>query len=100
MSFGDVLVHLAGVNHYLCSTVSGTSEPKRSEVKVEAGKEKLVGRLREATLVRQSQGEPGPGGPGYGAGPGGSLQPAGHLSPAQRRPASDREAERGVAAGN
>lgn len=48
MSFGDVLVHLSEGNDYLCSTIAGTTAPKRSEVKVEAGKEKLIARLRES----------------------------------------------------
>ena len=48
MSFGDVLVHLSGGNDFLCSTIAGTTAPKRSDIKVEAGKEKLVSRLREA----------------------------------------------------
>ncbi|HKP48949.1 MAG TPA: DinB family protein, partial [Gemmatimonadales bacterium] len=47
MSFGDILVHLAEGNDFLCSAVAGTTAPKRSEVKVEAGKEKLIARLRE-----------------------------------------------------
>ena len=47
MSFGDVIVHLSEGNDFLCSTVAGTPAPKRSEIKVEAGKEKLVERLRE-----------------------------------------------------
>lgn len=47
MSFGDVLVHLQEGNDFLCSTVSGSPAPKRSEIKVEAGKEKLVERLRQ-----------------------------------------------------
>jgi uncharacterized damage-inducible protein DinB len=47
MSFGDVLVHLSDGNDFLCSSVGGTPAPKRSEIKVEAGKEKLIARLRE-----------------------------------------------------
>lgn len=47
MSFGDVIVHLARGNDYLCSTISGVPAPKRSEVAGGAPKEKLVGRLRE-----------------------------------------------------
>src|SRR6187200_122795 len=47
MSFGDILVHLAEGNDFLCSAVAGTTAPKRSEVKVEAGKDKLTARLRE-----------------------------------------------------
>jgi len=47
MSFGDVLVHLSEGNDFLCSAVAGTTGPKRSEIKVAAGKEKLVARLKE-----------------------------------------------------
>lgn len=47
MSFGDVLVHLSQGNDFLCSTIAGTEAPKRSEVKVAAGKQKLVARLKE-----------------------------------------------------
>src|SRR3954463_5386189 len=47
MSFGDILVHLSGGNDFLCSGVAGAPAPKRSELKVEAGKEKLIARLRE-----------------------------------------------------
>jgi hypothetical protein len=48
MSFGDILVHLSGGNDFLCSAVAGTPAPKRSDIKVAAGKEKLVARLRES----------------------------------------------------
>ena len=47
MSFGDVIVHLSEGNDYLCSTVAGTTAAKRSEMKADVGKEKLVARLRE-----------------------------------------------------
>src|SRR3954447_3918734 len=47
MSFGDILVHLSEGNDFLCSAVAGTTAPKRSEIKVAAGKEKLVARLKE-----------------------------------------------------
>jgi hypothetical protein len=48
MSFGDVIVHLSGGNEFLCSSVAGSTAPKRSEIKVDAGKDKLVERLRES----------------------------------------------------
>jgi uncharacterized damage-inducible protein DinB len=48
MSFGDILVHLSGGNDFLCSAIAGTTAPKRSEIKVAAGKEKLIARLRES----------------------------------------------------
>ena len=48
MSFGDVIVHLSGGNDFLCSIVAGETAPKRAEIKVDAGKDKLVERLRES----------------------------------------------------
>jgi len=48
MSFGDVLVHLSEGNDFLCSSVGGGTAPKRVEIKVQAGKDKLVERLRES----------------------------------------------------
>ena len=48
MSFGDILVHLSEGNDFLCSTVAGGAAPKRAELKVAAGKEKLIARLRES----------------------------------------------------
>jgi DinB family protein len=48
MSFGDVIVHLSGGNDFLCSAVAGETAPKRAEIKVDAGKDKLVERLRES----------------------------------------------------
>ena len=54
MSFGDVLVHLVEGNGFLCSTVAGVPEPKGAEVKTEAGKAKLIARLRESFQFCQS----------------------------------------------
>jgi hypothetical protein len=47
LSFGDVIVHLSGANDFLCSSVAGGEAPKRADIKVTAGKDKLVERLRE-----------------------------------------------------
>jgi uncharacterized damage-inducible protein DinB len=47
MSVGDVVLHLAEGNDYLCSTIAGVAAPKRSELTAGASKETLVGRLRE-----------------------------------------------------
>ena len=47
MSFGDVIGHLAGGNDYFCSTLAGIAAPKRPELGKEAGKDKLVARLKE-----------------------------------------------------
>jgi cystathionine beta-lyase/cystathionine gamma-synthase len=48
MSFGEVLVHLAGGNDFLCSTISGMPAPKRAKVAATEAKQKLVGRLKES----------------------------------------------------
>jgi DinB family protein len=47
MSFGDVVAHLSEGNDYLCSTVAGVPAPKRSELKGDAPKSKLLPRLKE-----------------------------------------------------
>lgn len=48
MSFGDVIAHLSGGNYFLCSSIAGVDAPKRSEIKGDAPKAKLVGALRES----------------------------------------------------
>ena len=48
MSFGDVIAHLSGGNDFLCSSISGVTAPKRSEITGSAPKAKLVGALRES----------------------------------------------------
>ena len=48
MSFGDVIAHLSGGNDFLCSSISGVTAPKRSEIKGGAPKAKLVSALRES----------------------------------------------------
>ena len=47
MSFGDVVVHLARGNDYLCGTIAGMPAPTRSKVEVTDSKDMLVARLRE-----------------------------------------------------
>ncbi|HET7459427.1 MAG TPA: DinB family protein [Gemmatimonadaceae bacterium] len=48
MSFGDIVVHLAQGNDYLCGTIAGTKAPTRTKVAVTEGKAALVARLRES----------------------------------------------------
>ncbi len=48
MSYGDVIAHLAGGNDFLCSSISGATAPKRSEVKGGAPKAQLVSALKES----------------------------------------------------
>jgi uncharacterized damage-inducible protein DinB len=47
MSFGDVIVHLAEGNDFLCSRISGVAAPDRSKVAATEAKDKLVTRLKE-----------------------------------------------------
>lgn len=47
MSFGDVVVHLADGNDYLCSAVTGVAAPQRAKVAATEPKDKLVARLKE-----------------------------------------------------
>src|SRR2546425_238466 len=49
MSFGDVVVHLAEGNDYLCSTITGVAAPQRSKVAATDAKDKLVARLAALT---------------------------------------------------
>jgi hypothetical protein len=48
MSFGEVLVHLARGNDFLCSSISGVAAPKRAKVAATDPKQKLVASLRES----------------------------------------------------
>ena len=48
LSFGEVLVHLAGGNDFLCSTISGMPAPKHAKVAATEPKQKLVDRLKES----------------------------------------------------
>ncbi|MFL5511733.1 MAG: DinB family protein [Gemmatimonadales bacterium] len=54
MSFGDVIAHLGAGNDYLCSTISGVTAPKRSELKGDAPKARLVSQLKESFQFCQS----------------------------------------------
>src|SRR3989441_11623287 len=47
MSFGDVVVHLAEGNDYLCSAITGVAAPPRPWDAATAAKDKLVARLKE-----------------------------------------------------
>lgn len=47
MSVGEIAVHLAKGNDYLCGTIGGMKAPARAEVAATAGKEALISRLRE-----------------------------------------------------
>jgi len=47
MSFGDIVMHLAQGNDFLCGTIGGKKAPTRSKITATAGKAALVARLKE-----------------------------------------------------
>ncbi|MDQ6888133.1 MAG: DinB family protein [Gemmatimonadota bacterium] len=47
MSFGDIVVHLAQGNDYLCSSIGGAKPPTRTKISASDKKDALVARLRE-----------------------------------------------------
>jgi uncharacterized damage-inducible protein DinB len=47
MSVADIVLHLAEGNDYFCSTLTGSTAPKRDSLAATAPKEKLVARLKE-----------------------------------------------------
>ena len=47
MSFGQIMVHLAQGNDYLCGTIGGTKAPERTKVAATDSKPVLVARLKE-----------------------------------------------------
>src|SRR5579871_890340 len=47
MSFGQIVVHLAEGNDYLCGTIGGTKAPERSKVAATDSKDVLTARLKE-----------------------------------------------------
>ena len=47
MSFGDIVVHLAQGNDYLCGAIGGAKAPTRTKVAATDSKATLVARLRE-----------------------------------------------------
>lgn len=55
MSFGDVVLHLAQGNDFLCGAIGGARAPARSKLDATADKAALVARLRETfTFCDQS----------------------------------------------
>jgi hypothetical protein len=48
MSFGQIMVHLAGGNDALCSAIGGVKSPVREKVAATAGKAVLIARLKES----------------------------------------------------
>jgi hypothetical protein len=47
LSFGDIMLHLAQGNDFLCGTIGGMKAPTRTKVAVADGKDALVARLKE-----------------------------------------------------
>ncbi len=47
MSFGDIVVHLAGGNDFFCGQIGGTKAPTRTKIAATAPKAELVARLKE-----------------------------------------------------
>jgi len=47
MSVGDIIVHLAQGNDYLCGSIGGVKAPTRDKIAADAGKPALLARLRE-----------------------------------------------------
>jgi hypothetical protein len=47
MSFGEIVVHLAEGNDFLCGVIGGMKAPQRSDVKPTDAKDVLVARLKE-----------------------------------------------------
>jgi DinB family protein len=48
MSFGELMLHIAGANDFMCSTISGTKAPDEPKLQPTAKKEELVGRVRRS----------------------------------------------------
>lgn len=48
MSFGKLVLHVAGSNNFMCSTIAGSKAPERSKLEPGDSKEKLVSALEES----------------------------------------------------
>lgn len=48
MSFGKLVLHVAGSNDFMCSTIAGTKAPDETELQPTDTKEKLVAALEES----------------------------------------------------
>ncbi|HEV2112955.1 MAG TPA: DinB family protein [Terriglobales bacterium] len=48
MSFGHLVMHIAGSNNFLCSGISGQPEPAESKLTESAGKAKLVQAMKDS----------------------------------------------------
>ena len=48
MSFGKLVLHVAGSNDFMCSTISGSKAPERSKLEPGDSKDKLVAALEQS----------------------------------------------------
>ena len=48
MSFGQLVLHVAGSNEFMCATIAGTKAPQRTKLDATASKETLVARMKES----------------------------------------------------
>jgi hypothetical protein len=48
MSFGELVLHVAGSNEYMCSTISGAKRPDEAKLQPTDAKDKLVARLERS----------------------------------------------------
>lgn len=48
MSFGQLVLHIAGSNDYMCSTISGMSRPNPAKMQPTAPKDSLLARLKSS----------------------------------------------------
>jgi uncharacterized damage-inducible protein DinB len=48
MTFAHLVLHIAGANNFLCSTISGQAEPAETKLTEAAGKDKLVQTMRDS----------------------------------------------------
>lgn len=48
MSFGKLVLHVAGSNNFMCSTIAGTKAPERSKLEPADSKDKLVAALEQS----------------------------------------------------
>lgn len=48
MSFGQLVLHVAGSNDFMCGTISGTKAPERTKLQATDSKDALVARIKES----------------------------------------------------
>ncbi|MDQ2890791.1 MAG: DinB family protein [Gemmatimonadota bacterium] len=48
MSFGQLVLHVAGTNYFMCSTIAGSKAPQVAKLEATAAKETLVARIKES----------------------------------------------------